>query len=81
MVEENQDAILTIDQTAQLLKVSSRTVYDLVSKERIPGKIFGKKVGRSWRIMRKEVDNYLSEEPQGFNQMTLNQTEVIKKSG
>ena len=81
MVEENKDAILTIDQTAQLLKVSSRTVYDLVSKERIPGKIFGKKVGRSWRIMRKEVDNYLSEEPQDFNQMTLNQTEVIKKSG
>jgi len=81
MVEENQDAILTIDQTAQLLKVSSRTVYDLVSKERIPGKIFGKKVGRSWRIMRKEVDNYLSEEPQGFNQMTLNQTETMKKSG
>jgi len=81
MVEENKDAILTIDQTAQLLKVSSRTVYDLVSKERIPGKIFGKKVGRSWRIMRKEVDNYLSEEPQGFNQMTLNQTETMKKSG
>ena len=81
MVEENKDAILTIDQTAQLLKVSSRTVYDLVSKERIPGKIFGKKVGRSWRIMRKEVDNYLSEEPQGFNQMSLNQTEAIKKSG
>ena len=81
MVEENKDAILTIDQTAQLLKVSSRTVYDLVSKERIPGKIFGKKVGRSWRIMRKEVNNYLSEEPQGFNQMSLNQTEAVKKSG
>ncbi len=81
MVEENKDAILTIDQTAELLKVSPRTVYDLVSKERVPGKIFAKKVGRSWRIMRKEVDNYLSEEPQGFNQMTLNQTETMKKSG
>ena len=81
MVEENKDAILTIDQTAKLLKVSSRIVYDLVSQERLPGKIFAKKVGRSWRIMRKEVDNYLSEEPQGFNQMTLNQTEVLKKSG
>ena len=81
MVEENKDAILTIDQTAELLKVSPRTVYDLVSKERVPGKIFGKKVGRSWRIMRKEVDNYLSEEPQGFNQMSLNQTEANKKSG
>ena len=80
MVEENKDDILTINQTAQLLKVSPSTVYDLVSEERVSGKIFAKKVGRSWRIMRKEVDNYLSEEPQGFNQMTLNQSEVIKKS-
>jgi len=81
MVEENRDEILTIDQTAQLLKVSSRIVYDLVSQERVPGKIFAKKVGRSWRIMRKEIDSFLSEEPQGFDQLTLNQTGSIKKSG
>ena len=42
MVEENIDEILTIDQTAKLLKVSSRIVYDLVSHERIPGKDFFK---------------------------------------
>jgi len=78
MIEEDKNDILTIDQTAQLLKVSPRTVYDLVSKERVPGKIFGKKVGRSWRIMRKEIDNYLSEEPQEFDQLTLNQS---KKTG
>ena len=81
MVENSNDDILTIDQTAKLLKISSRTVYDLVSKERIPGKIFAKKVGRSWRIMRKEIDNYLLEEPRGFDQMTLNQTESKSKSG
>lgn len=81
MVENSKDDILTIDQTAELLKISSRTVYDLVSKERIPGKIFGKKVGRSWRIMRREIDNFLSEEPKGFDQLTLSQTEAIKKSG
>jgi len=80
MVEENIDEILTIDQTAKLLKVSSRIVYDLVSQERIPGKIFGKKVGRAWRITRKEIYNFLSEEPQGFTQMTLNQAGSIKKS-
>ncbi len=77
MTEEDKNDILTIDQTAQLLKVSPRTVYELVSKERIPGKIFAKKVGRSWRIMRKEIDNYLSEEPQGFDQLTLNQSQKI----
>jgi len=71
MPEENKDEILTIEQCAQLLKISSRTVYDLVSAERIPGKIFAKKVGRSWRILRREVDRYLSEEPGSVYQMTL----------
>ena len=47
MVENGNNDILTIDQAAQLLKVSSKTVYDLVSAERVPGKIFAKKVGRS----------------------------------
>lgn len=81
MPEENKDEILTINQTAELLKVSSWTVYELVSAERQPGKIFAKKVGRSWRIMRKEVDNFLSEERPGFDQLTLNQTNSVKKSG
>jgi len=72
MPEENKDEILTIEQCAQLLKISSRTVYDLVSAERQPGKIFGKKVGRSWRILRREVERYLSEEPGTVYQMTLN---------
>jgi len=71
MVENGNNDILTIDQAAQLLKVSSKTVYDLVSAERVPGKIFAKKVGRSWRIMRKEIDNFLSEEKDLFYQMPL----------
>ena len=74
MPEENKDEILTIEQCAQLLKISPRTVYDLVSAERQPGKIFAKKVGRSWRILRREVERYLSEEPGEMYQMTLNQT-------
>ena len=71
MVENSNNDILTIDQTAQLLKVSSKTVYDLVSAERVHGKIFAKKVGRSWRIMRKEIDGFLSEEKGLFYQMPL----------
>ena len=73
MVENSKDDILTIDQAAQLLKVSSKTVYDLVSEERTPGKIFAKKVGRSWRIMRKEIDSFLSEEKGSSYQMSLKQ--------
>jgi len=71
MLENSNNDILTIDQTAQLLKVSSKTVYDLVSAERVHGKIFAKKVGRSWRIMRKEIDGFLSEEKDLFYQMPL----------
>ena len=73
MPEENKDEILTIDQCAQLLKISSRTVYELVSADRQPGKIFAKKVGRSWRILRREVERYMSEEPGEIYQMTLTQ--------
>ena len=80
MVEDRKDDILTTNQTAQLLKVSSRTVYNLVSEERIPGKIFTKKVGRSWRIMRREIDNFLSEGKGSSYQMSLNQAESSKKS-
>jgi len=72
MPEENKDEILTIEQCAQLLKISPRTVYDLVSAERQPGKIFAKKVGRSWRILRREVERYMSEEPGTAYQMAFN---------
>ena len=73
MVENSKDDILTIDQAAELLKVSTYTVYQLVSAERTPGKIFAKKVGRSWRIMRKEIDSFLSEEKGSSYQMSLKQ--------
>ena len=72
MPEENKDEILTIGQCAQLLKVSTWTVYGLVSEERLPRKIFAKKVGRSWRILRREVERYLSEEPGTVYQMAFN---------
>ena len=73
MVENSKDDILTVDQAAQLLQVSPWTVYGLVSEERTPGKIFAKKVGRSWRIMRKEIDSFLSEEKGSSYQMSLKQ--------
>ena len=76
MPEENKDEILTIDQCAQLLKISSRTVYELVSADRQPGKIFAKKVGRSWRILRREVERYMSEEPGEIYQLTLTQNKI-----
>jgi excisionase family DNA binding protein len=71
-VDTNND-ILTIGQAAELLKVGNRTVYNLLSDERIPGKIFAKKVGRSWRILRSEIERFLSEERGSAYQMSINQ--------
>ena len=75
MVENNINDILTIDQAADLLKVSTKTIYYLVSEEGEPGKIFAKKVGRSWRIMRKEIDSFLLEKKDSNYQMTIKNTE------
>ena len=75
-VDSNND-ILTIDQAAELLKVGNRTVYNLLSDERQPGKIFAKKVGRTWRILRSEIERFLSEEKGSTYQLTINQN--IKK--
>jgi excisionase family DNA binding protein len=72
-VESNND-ILTIDQAAELLKVGNRTVYNLLSDERLPNKIFAKKVGRTWRILRSEIEKFLSEEKGAAYQLTINQT-------
>ena len=75
-VDGNND-ILTIEQAAQLLKVGNRTIYNLLSDERRPDKIFARKVGRSWRILRSEVERFLTEEPRGAYQMKISQN--IKK--
>ena len=73
MVENSKEDILTVNQAAKLLQVSPWTVYALVSDEGEPGKLFAKKVGRSWRIMRKEIDSFLSEEKGSSYQMSLKQ--------
>lgn len=73
MAEEAKSLeILTIKECAELLKVSPWLVYGLVSQERVPGKIFAKKVGRSWRIHRRELEAFLLEEEKGkLYQLTL----------
>ena len=54
--------ILTAQECADLLKVHIKTVYNLLSERRDPDKIFARKVGREWRIERKEVERFLSQE-------------------
>jgi excisionase family DNA binding protein len=58
-----------LKQCAQLLKVSTRTIYELISNNKEPDKIFANKVGRSWHILRSEVDNFLLREKGSSYQM------------
>lgn len=47
--------LLTVDEVAQLLRVSRHTVYRLAGNGEIPGR----KIGRSWRFIRTELLKYL----------------------
>jgi excisionase family DNA binding protein len=58
---EKKDTV-SIEECAELLGISKRTMYSLVSQEREPGKIFGRKVARKWRIHRSEIEKLLTEE-------------------
>ena len=63
--------ILSLEECAELLGISKRTMYSLVSQEREPGKIFGRKVARKWRIHRNEIEKFLTEESQLVYQMRM----------
>jgi PTS system nitrogen regulatory IIA component len=54
MVEE---AILTIEEVAQYLRVSERTVYDWAQKGEIPSG----KIGTAWRFKKSEIEQWVNE--------------------
>jgi predicted DNA-binding transcriptional regulator AlpA len=64
--------ILDIGDCAQLLGISKRSMYSLVSQQREPGKIFGKIVARKWKVHRSEIEKFLTEEQSSIYQMRLN---------
>lgn len=61
-MEQEPSDVLTVEECAELLKVSARTVYKLVSDQPGPDKIRARKVGRAWRIWREEVERFLRHE-------------------
>ncbi len=50
------DTLLTIKETAALLKMTERTVYAMAKEGRLPG---AAKVGGSWRVMRNTLMSWL----------------------
>ena len=47
--------VLTIDEVAPLLRVSSDTIYRLATREELGGR----KIGHDWRIPRSAIEPYL----------------------
>ena len=54
-MKAQKDAILTLDELSEYLKVSKSTLYKLVQKGEVPGN----KVGKHWRFRRETIDCWL----------------------
>jgi len=50
-----EEAILTIKQVAEYLKVTERTIYRLAAAKKIPAF----KVGGTWRFSRADIDSWI----------------------
>ena len=52
-----EDLLLTVDEVAQLMRVSNMTVYRLIKS----GQMAAIRVGKNYRIRRRDVERYLSD--------------------
>lgn len=55
MTKQMQDQVMTIDDLAVYLKLSTSTLYKLCAEGKVPGQ----KVGRHWRFHKDVIDNWL----------------------
>jgi excisionase family DNA binding protein len=51
------DPLLTVGEVAQIMRVSNMTVYRLIKS----GQLAALRVGKNYRIRRRDVDRYLSQ--------------------
>ena len=52
-----EDLLLTVDEVAQVMRVSNMTVYRLIKS----GQLAAIRVGKNYRIRRRDVEKYLSD--------------------
>ena len=55
MAKKMTDAVMTIDDLAQYLKLSTSTLYKLCAEGKVPGQ----KIGRHWRFHSVVIDEWL----------------------
>jgi excisionase family DNA binding protein len=58
MAKQTPDMVMTIDDLALYLKLSTSTLYKLCAEGKVPGH----KVGRHWRFHRAVIDQWLGHE-------------------
>ena len=56
--EQTPDTVMTIDDLAKYLKLSTSTLYKLCAEGKVPGQ----KIGRHWRFHREAVDACLKQD-------------------
>ena len=60
MAAKQHDEIMTIEQLAEYLKISTSTLY----KQLQNGKLPGQKVGKRWRFHKGAIDDWLRQHPE-----------------
>ena len=68
---------LTIDEVATMLKLSRDTVYRLASSGELPGR----KVGRAWRFVAEEIEDYVAHDFSGRQQTSRDRVEFEEQKG
>jgi excisionase family DNA binding protein len=58
-MDPRPDAVLTIDELAEYLKIPKSTLYKLAQEGKVPGQ----KVGRHWRFRKEAIDRWLERRP------------------
>ena len=59
MIEQNPDAVLTVPEVSEYLKLGESTVYRLAKDGKIPAR----KVGGVWRFSLKSLNDWLDRVP------------------
>ncbi|MBI1369765.1 MAG: helix-turn-helix domain-containing protein [Planctomycetes bacterium] len=59
MARQSNDMVMTINDLAKYLKLSTSTLYKLCAEGKVPGH----KVGRHWRFHREAIDAWLKNQP------------------
>jgi excisionase family DNA binding protein len=54
-INKGEDRVFNVEQACKYLQTTRITLYKLINEGKIPAA----KVGRSWRILKSEIDKYL----------------------